>query len=184
MDTAPPRPAPPSGATPPTARPASLHAAFRYAWDSAEFTATDAMAATGLTRSTAIEAIEALVELGLVAELPNAREVGDYRKGRPARRFALRDDAAVLVGVDAGNSHIGVTVTDLRSRTLAHQRVTRVLDHDDDAARRTLIATLVDATLDRAGRTRHDVLSICIGVPAPVDRAVDLPTTARTSGRG
>ena len=152
-------------------RPASLDAVFRYAWDSADFTATDAMLATGLTRSTMIEALEALRELDLVSELPNAREAGDYRKGRPARRFALRDDAAVLVGVDAGNSHVAVTVTDLRSQTLLHRRTTLAVDGDDAHGRRHLISALIDEALAAAGRDRDDVISLCIGVPAPVDAA-------------
>ena len=152
-------------------RPASLDAVFRYAWDSADFTATDAMLATGLTRSTTIEALEALRELDLVSELPNAREAGDYRKGRPARRFALRDDAAVLVGVDAGNSHVAVSVTDLRSQTLLHRRTTRAVDGDDAHGRRHLISALIDEALAAAGRDRDDVISLCIGVPAPVDAA-------------
>ena len=152
-------------------RPASLDAVFRYAWDSADFTATDAMLATGLTRSTTIEALEALRELDLVSELPNAREAGDYRKGRPARRFALRDDAAVLVGVDAGNSHVAVTVTDLRSQTLLHRRTTLAVDGDDAHGRRHLISALIDEALAAAGRDRDDVISLCIGVPAPVDAA-------------
>lgn len=155
----------------PASRPASLDAVFRYAWDSADFTATDAMLATGLTRSTTIEALEALRELDLVSELPNAREAGDYRKGRPARRFALRDDAAVLVGVDAGNSHVAVSVTDLRSQTLLHRRTTRAVDGDDAHGRRHLISALIDEALAAAGRDRDDVISLCIGVPAPVDAA-------------
>lgn len=151
------------------ARPASYDAILAFAWTSAEFTATDVIAATGLTRSTTIDALDALVELGLLRELPNARLAGDYRKGRPARRFALRDDAAVLVGVDAGHVHLTATVTDLRSRSLSTQRATLVLDGDDAATRARRIIAVIDAALDAAGRTRGDVLAVCVGVPAPVD---------------
>lgn len=140
-----------------------------YAWASDEFTASDAMAATGLTRSTTIDAMDALARLGLLRELPNARQAGDYRKGRPARRFALRDDAAVLVGVDAGHEHITATVTDLRSRPLATRRAVLALDHDDAATRATRILATIDEALTDAGRSRDQVLSICVGVPAPVN---------------
>lgn len=152
--------------TPP--RPPSLDGVLAHAWTSDEFTATDAMEATGLTRSTTIDAMEALARLGLLRELPNARQAGDYRKGRPARRFALRHDAAVLVGVDAGHIHVTVTVTDLRSQPLATHRTTLELDRDDAPTRRRLILAAVDDALDAAGRAREDVLSICVGVPAPV----------------
>ncbi|WP_194410828.1 ROK family protein [Microbacterium cremeum] len=150
-------------------RPASLDAVLAYAWDAADFTATDAMEATGLTRTTAIDAMDALVELGLLRELPNAREAGSYRKGRPARRFELRDDAAVLVGVDAGHVHVTVVVTDLRSRPLATQRRTLELDRDDGATRRALILAAIDDALGTAHKDRADVLAVCIGVPAPVN---------------
>ena len=84
----------------PVPRRASLDTLLRYAWDAEVFTAGDALSATGLSRSTTIEAIDDLVELGLVRELANARAGGDYRKGRPSRRFELRSDAKGSVPVD------------------------------------------------------------------------------------
>ncbi|ALJ22153.1 ROK family protein [Microbacterium sp. No. 7] len=152
-------------------RPPSLDAVFAHAWAAGGFTAADAMASTGLTRSTTIEAMDTLVELGLLRELPNARAVGDYRKGRPARRFELREDAGVLVGVDAGHAHLTAVVTDLRSQRLGIRRTTRQVDRDDAADRRAAIADLVDDALRAAGRTRADVLALCVGVPAPVDES-------------
>lgn len=149
--------------------PASLDAVLTFAWDAAAFTASDAMAATGLTRSTTIDAIDALVELGLLRELPNARAAGEYSKGRPARRFELRADAAVLVGVDAGHEHLSATVADLKGVSLATQRFTLEIDRESAAERRTLVGHAVDEALAAAGRTRSDVLSVCVGVPAPVD---------------
>lgn len=140
-----------------------------FAWSTQDFTATEAMDTTGLTRSTAIDALDALVERGLLRELPNARLAGEYRKGRPARRFALREDAGVLVGVDAGHVHVTATVADLRSRPLATRRVTLELDHDPAPERAALIGSAIDDALLAAGRQRADVLAMCVGVPAPVD---------------
>lgn len=140
-----------------------------FAWDSAEFTATDAMEATGLTRSTTIEAMNSLSTLGLLHELPNARSAGDYRKGRPARRFELRDRAGVLVGIDAGHVHITVIITDLRSRPLATERVTLTRDEDDGPARCAVIVAATDRALRLADAARTDVLAVCVGVAAPVD---------------
>lgn len=149
-------------------RPARLDSVLAFAWDSGEFTASDAMAATGLTRSTTIEALDELVDLGLLVELPNAREVGEYSKGRPARRFSLAGDAAVLVGVDAGERHVTVRVTDLRSQPLSTLSIE--VDSDTDAAdvRSRLVVDAIETALEEAHRSRGDVLSLCIGVPAPV----------------
>ena len=85
-----------------------------YAWQVSVFTASDAMAATGFTRSTVISLCDELVDRGWLTELANARSAGDaYSKGRPARRYALRTDAAVIVGVDAGQNTITASVADL-----------------------------------------------------------------------
>ena len=149
-------------------RPARLDSVLAFAWDSGEFTASDAMAATGLTRSTTIEALDELVDLGLLIELPNAREVGEYSKGRPARRFSLAGDAAVLVGVDAGERHLTVRVADLRSQPLATLCIEVDSDTDAADARSTLLVDAIETALSRAHRSRADVLAVCIGVAAPV----------------
>lgn len=155
----------------PVPRRASLDALLRFAWEAEVFTAGDALGAVGLSRSTTIEAIDDLVDLGLVRELANARAGGEYRKGRPSRRFELRADAAVVVGVDAGQGHIVTTVADLRGRPLATR--TDVVGADDGSAarRRVLVEEAIDAALAEAGQRRDDVLSVCVGVPAPVDSA-------------
>lgn len=159
------------GLSVPVPRRASLEALLRFAWDADVFTAGEALAAVGLSRSTTIEAIDDLVDLGLVRELANARAGGEYRKGRPSRRFELRADAAAVVGVDAGQGHLVTTVADLRGRPLA-TRTELVGAGDDSAARRrVLVSEAIDAALAEAGQERTDVLAICIGVPAPVDAA-------------
>lgn len=162
------REAPPEQASVP--RRASLDALLRFAWEAGVFTAGDALEAVGLSRSTTIEAIDDLVLLGLVRELPNARAGGEYRKGRPSRRFELRAEAAVVVGVDAGQGHLVTTVADLRGAALATRTDLVAVDEDSAARRRALVVEAVDAALAEAGRERPEVLSVCVGVPAPVDK--------------
>lgn len=147
----------------------SLGGVLSYAWDAEVFTASDAMAAVGLTRSTTIDVMEELVEAGLLDELENARAVGGYRKGRPARRFRLRADAAVVVGIDLAPDHILTAVADLRGEVLVRRASQTDLAHDSPDERRAAAASAVDEALHAAGRTRADVLSLCAGVPAPVD---------------
>ncbi len=156
--------------------PGSLEAALAHAWAAREFTAADAMAGTGLTRSTTIEALDRLIDLGLLRELPNARAVGDYRKGRPSRRFELRADAAVVVGVDAGRFHLTAVVADLRGAPLGRVATMTDSDRDDPTARRAQIDEVVAEAVAAAGVEREDVLAICVGVPAAVDAAGASPT--------
>ena len=129
------------------------------------------MAAVGLTRSTTIDVIDELVRRGLLRELPNARAAGEYRKGRPARRFELRADAAAIVGIDAGRGHSLSTVADLRGATLVRGTSTSTPTHDSPDKRRALAAMALDGALAAAGLTRADVIALCIGVPAPVNAA-------------
>lgn len=159
-----PIPAPTSG------RRASLDAILGYAWDTGAFTASDAMEGVGLTRSTTIDVIDELVSLRLVEELPNARAGGEYLKGRPARRFALRADAAVVVGVDVGPDHIVTMIADLRGSRLLREHTALDIAHDSPEERRAAAQGAVDSALGSAGLTRADVLALCAAVPAPVDR--------------
>ncbi len=154
----------------PSLRRHSLDAVLRHAWEADAFTASDVIAAVGVTRSTAIDVLDELTARRLLAEMPNARAVGEYSKGRPARRFAFQPGSGVVVGVDAGRGHVTATVADLRGETLATSRVTVDPERDSPDRRRRAAETIVDATLTRARRGRSDIVAMCVGVPAPVDR--------------
>lgn len=158
-----------------TAVPGSLEAVLEHAWRARELTAAEAMAATGLTRSTTIEALDRLIDLGLLRELPNAREVGEYRKGRPSRRFELRADAAVVVGVDAGRLHLTAMVADLRGEVRTRLSVVTDSKRDEPEERRRQIERVVADAVTAAGAQPGDVLSICVGVPAAVDSTGSSP---------
>ncbi|WEF20927.1 ROK family protein [Microbacterium maritypicum] len=148
---------------------ASVGAILDFAWTAGEFTATEAMAGTSLTRSTAIDAIDTLVGADVLRELPNARAVGIYRAGRPSRRFVLAPDLGVVIGVDAGDTHLAVTVADPLDRTLVHHRVEFEPSQSAAGRRATILERLGDA-LAEAEVTRDQVLAVCVGVAAPVNR--------------
>ncbi|MFJ4045983.1 ROK family protein [Microbacterium sp. NPDC089987] len=148
---------------------ASVGAVLDYAWTAGEFTATDAMASTAITRSTAIEALATLVSAEILTELPNARAAGAYRAGRPARRFTLSPDLGVVAGIDAGDTHLAVTIADPLETTLAERR-TEIDPEETPAERRAIIVEQLQQALRDAGRTREDLLAICAGVAAPVNR--------------
>jgi predicted NBD/HSP70 family sugar kinase len=147
------------------------------AWDVEAFTAADAMAATGLTRSTVIALCDELVDLGWLRELPNARAADEeYRKGRPARRYGLRADAGAVVGVDAGQHCVTAAVADLRGRELARARAE--VDPDGAAGRLAAADAVVAEALGRAGVAAASVLCAAVGVPAPTDGRGDSPEGA------
>ncbi|MEV3936519.1 ROK family protein [Glycomyces sp. NPDC049804] len=146
---------------------ANAAAVLDYAWDQGAFTASDAIEATGLTRSTVIALADDLVERGWFCELPNARAAGEYRKGRPARRYELRSSAGVVVGVDAGQHCVTAAVADLRGRELARAHT----DVDEDSAEQRLAVadTVIAKALSEAGALEQSVLCVAVGVPAPTD---------------
>ena len=102
----------------PPPRRTSAETLLAHAFDAGAFTATEAIDATGLTRSTVLAACEELVRLGWLHELDDARAAGEYRIGRPARRYELDTAAGVVVGVDAGQHRVTAFVADLRGTVL------------------------------------------------------------------
>ncbi|MBS1897410.1 MAG: ROK family protein [Actinobacteria bacterium] len=163
---------PGTGASPATAAGAarpSLGQVLDFAWGRGPFTATEAMAGASLTRSTTIDAIDTLVAAGVIRELANARDAGEYSAGRPARRFELPSDLGAVIALDAGDTHLGVTVTDLARTPLAHVRADLDPQHTV-GQRRTAILTRLDAALTASGVARDRILALCAGVAAPVAR--------------
>lgn len=168
----------------PAKPPASTRAVLDFAWDAGKFRADDAIAATGLTRSTVLAALDSLIDIGLVEELPNGRQApgarvemalstgsrGGSRLGRPARRFQLRAGAGVVIGVDAGWAHLTTIAADLSGHQLAREEVdVTEADRESPDRRRDLVLTAIDGVLAAAGRAVDEVVSVGLGVPAPVN---------------
>ncbi len=145
-------------------------ALLRFAWRSDAFTASEAMAATGLTRSTVIGQCDELVEKGWVLELADSRTDGkDYRKGRPARRYLFNADRAAVVGVDAGTHTVTTRVANLRGEMLAEHTASVDGDLSEGRERIEAIDRSIDDGITSAGIDAADVLCLVVGVPAPVD---------------
>lgn len=141
---------------------------LRHAWSADAVTASDLIALTGLTRSTVLGVCDDLIDHGWMVSLADARSTGEYRKGRPARRYALARSAGHVVGVDAGRHHLTAVVADLRGDVVA--RVARRIDPDGTADdRRRTVSRLVDDVLGEASLGDADVLAVALGVPAPTD---------------
>jgi predicted NBD/HSP70 family sugar kinase len=148
------------------------------AWGADVLTASDLMSATGLTRATVIDVCDDLVGLGWLEELGNARAGGNYRKGRPARRYVLRSRAAAVVGVDAGYERMSATVADLRGQPLGRAEIhipagspESVHRLADAATRRGLARAVVTEALAGSGIDAGTIIAVTIGVPSPIDGA-------------
>ena len=160
-------------------RHANRQALMQHALGAEAFTAADAMSATGLTRATVLGVCAELEQAGWLHEVSASRDEGIVQRGRPARHYVLREDAAVLIGVDAGQHTLTARAADLRGRELAVAR--HALDGavgDGEAgersaaqARTEAVRDLIDEVIEQAGaQGRHRLLTV-VGVPAPVDSA-------------
>ncbi|HSO69178.1 MAG TPA: ROK family protein [Arachnia sp.] len=158
---------------------ASTAAVLEYAWDSGAFGADHVIAALGMTRSTALSALDELIDVGLIDELTSSAGPAQ-RLGRPARRFELRGEAGLIVGLDAGGRRFTATAADLTGRILAREHLELTsffeLEEPDPATRRTAALQVIDAVLAAAGLGRNEVVAVGVGVPAPVDGFGASPT--------
>lgn len=160
-------------ATPGLLRRVSAGAVLDFMRASEAVTVTEIMAATGLTRATGIAVCEDLVERGWIRELESHRAAGAARKGRPARRFELNDRAGVVLGLDIGYAKASVVVSDLRGTTLGRAGrpfATAAVAAGGAAGRLAVIEDVALAALAEAGADPTEVLAVCAGVAAPVDR--------------
>ncbi|WP_247041931.1 ROK family transcriptional regulator [Arthrobacter rhizosphaerae] len=146
-------------------------------------TVTELIEATGLTRATVIAVCEDLEQRGWVRELPNQRDFGGYQKGRPARRFELNERAGYVLGVDVGVAKTTVVVADLRG-TLQGRASQPFRSAEIPATERIeVIDRTAIAALEDAGASPQDVMSVCVGIAAPVDRKGDVLVTQSFWGK-
>ncbi len=161
-------------------RRASVFAVLDFAWAAGVFTVSEAMTATSLTRSTTIDALDALVRARVLRELPNARAAGEYRVGRPARRFELPGDLGMVAGLHVRDTQFTLRIADLGGRTLSHRHVSIDPDQTVGQLQRTLMENLDSACAD-SGIAPDALMSICVG--HRVSRAAAGESRSRTEGR-
>ncbi|ASK65256.1 transcriptional regulator [Brachybacterium avium] len=170
-------------------RRANRQALLQHALRVPRFTAADAMAATGLTRATVLGVCSELEQAGWLHEVSVERVDGVVQRGRPARHYALRAEAAVIVGVDAGQHTLMARAVDLRGREMT--AASRAIDGDLDGrdvgqgaaaaeCRVEAVRDLVDQVIEQAGAGGRRRLLTVVGVPAPVDSAGRSPSVDST----
>ncbi|PWJ49070.1 MarR family protein [Quadrisphaera granulorum] len=98
-----PREHPPTSSTTRALRLTSTTAVLQALWHGEPVTGSDLIATTGLTRATVHDVCADLISTGWVEELADQRTHGSYSRGRPARRYGLRAQAGVVVGVEASS---------------------------------------------------------------------------------
>lgn len=149
----------------------NVESVLDFAFGRGVFDASEVIATTGLTRSTALGVCAELTTRGWLVEVEDARAAGTYRKGRPARRYRLRVDGALLAAVDAGEHRVVAVVTDLSGEVRG--RAERRFGAQTAARRLAVIRRTLDAAIAEAGG-RAPIVTV-VGIPAPVDAAGSSP---------
>ncbi|WP_461188690.1 ROK family protein [Arthrobacter sp. Z4-13] len=144
-------------------------ALLRFALQERVFTAGEAMDVTQLTRATVLGVCDGLVNAGWLEEVEDGSATDRPNKGRPARRYQLREAAGVVVGLDAGEGYFTTIVADLRGRELGMRRKSVDSHALRRAGRVEAARELIRLTLADVGRAVDDVLLTVVGVPAPID---------------
>lgn len=120
--------------------------------------------ASGLSRSTIAERLAALFSAGFVEESAEALPSG----GRPARVLRLNKNFGIVLVANVGEDHVRLAVTDLEPDIIAES----VGALDVRSGPETILAWIAKefgALLEKVGRSKPQVLGICLGLPAPVD---------------
>src|SRR5262245_31240916 len=133
---------------------------------------------TGLSKVTASQLVERLIERGLVTG------VGEQAGGRGpnAQLYAVRPDSAYVVGVDVGPEHVVAACADISGSV--HSRIELSTRDTDDPV--GVVHSAVMAAAKKAEAPFEDVRRVVLGTPGLVDPktgdlafAFDLPRWQR-----
>lgn len=138
-------------------------AILRLIWQRKHMSRAEIVREENLSRSTVSEVVAELLATGLIAEIGNGESSG----GRRPIILEFQDDAAVILGVEMGATHVGVALTDLRGQVLVWQERLHPVRTDPEGTRR-VIGELCDICLTgKAGDA--PLAGIGVAVPCPVD---------------
>lgn len=127
------------------------------------FTASDLIAASGLTRATVLDVCRDLQQRGWIVDAPAA---GPVSPGRQALRFEFNRTKTYLLGADIGRRSLTVAVADLSGELIG--RASRRFAVDTALSRSDYFDEVVAEAVAAAG-VRDDEISVaCIGIAAPV----------------
>ncbi len=132
-------------------------------------TITDLAAGTQLSRPTTKQAIDDLIETGLILVV-DADGTQEPVLGRPAQKFRFRAEAGHVLGVDVGAHKILAVITDLAGEIRAEIR--RAVDPTWSAARRLgELETAVEDVIGASGLAADDITDSGIATVGSVDKA-------------
>ncbi len=133
-------------------------------WKEREASRAELARRTGLSRSTVSAIIEDLMETGLVREARTGASTG----GRRPIVLAFQADAALLVGVEFGATHISLVLTDLYCTVREFREVACPVRDEPETALRW-VEDGIRALLGGARGGSPELVGIGVAAPSPID---------------
>lgn len=133
--------------------------AERTSWSKA-----DLVTFSGLPYSSVTNAINTLVNKGIVAKFPNS----DYTGGRRSALFGLNAGEGLLIGADIGMTSIDLVITDFSGEPLARYSESALVSRGPTKILGRVISLIVDL-LAAKQLTSKKILGLGLGLPGPVD---------------
>lgn len=94
---------------------------FRYIGQQEKISKPEIATALSISGPTVLQLVKELVGQGLVKEVGELKSTG----GRKATAVAIKEDAFFAIGLDVTRNHIGLVVSNLSKRILAHVRISK-----------------------------------------------------------
>ena len=126
--------------------------------------------ATGLSRSTLSERLDALMASDLVREAGAVPSNG----GRPRTTVELNPAGGVLLVADVGSTGTRLALMDLAATSLGETSETLAVADGPSAVLEAVTAAFREL-LESAGRSEEELRGIALGLPAPVSFATGMP---------
>ncbi|NLS00085.1 ROK family protein [Rhizobium sp. P38BS-XIX] len=120
--------------------------------------------ASGLSRVTVTQRINALLNCGLIRETEETLKSG----GRPTRVLALSESAGIILVANIGEKHIHVGVMDIQPAIIA-QKTIPLSSPDSPANTLDQIRSAFDDLLSDGATANRLLIGISLSLPTPVD---------------
>lgn len=137
----------------------------------AAMTRGDVVEATGLSRMTVYQRVDALLDAGLIIEGAGLQATG----GRRRRHLEFNVEHSRVLAVATDTTHARVAVTDLGGRILAEQDV-EVTVADPPVQVLSALAAAATELLEGAGVQATELCGIGISLPGPIDPQTHRPS--------
>ncbi|NUN10632.1 MAG: ROK family transcriptional regulator [Ignavibacteriaceae bacterium] len=136
---------------------------LRLIWNEHRISRIEIAKRLGLARSTVTEIVKEIIDSGFVNEVGTGKSKG----GRRPIVLEFQDDTKCILGIDIGQNHVSVALTNLRGKLIHWVERSHPVRHDLEGTL-NLVIELSDICLTRA-KISQQLMGIGVSLPSPID---------------